>query len=201
MNPAVAAKIAVMDLKKLANVVSMLLTRPAMAWKSVTHSGDRTAMLNGFLYPLIMLSCLSSFLGMLFGYGIGFENIYYVIIKTGVLFATLFLSYHLLAFIVSKFTTAYMKAEYDRLLTDHLAGYSMVVILLLEICLGLFPNFRIIGWILQFYTVKIVWDGAAVLMRVPEERRLSYVIPVSLSVIFVPVAVGSLMSMLSVNFG
>lgn len=201
MNPAVAAKIAVMDLKKLANVVSMLLTRPAMAWKSVTHSGDRTAMLNGFLYPLIMLSCLSSFLGTLFGYGIGFENIYYVIIKTGVLFATLFLSYHLLAFIVSKFTTAYMKAEYDRLLTDHLAGYSMVVILLLEICLGLFPNFRIIGWILQFYTVKIVWDGAAVLMRVPEERRLSYVIPVSLSVIFVPVAVGSLMSMLSVNFG
>ncbi len=201
MNPAVAANIAVMDLKKLANVVSMLLTRPAMAWKSVTHSGDRTAMLNGFLYPLIMLSCLSSFLGTLFGYGIGFENIYYVIIKTGVLFATLFLSYHLLAFIVSKFTTAYMKAEYDRLLTDHLAGYSMVVILLLEICLGLFPNFRIIGWILQFYTVKIVWDGAAVLMRVPEERRLSYVIPVSLSVIFVPVAVGSLMSMLSVNFG
>lgn len=190
-----------MDLKKLANVVSMLLTRPAMAWKSVTHSGDRTAMLNGFLYPLIMLSCLSSFLGTLFGYGIGFENIYYVIIKTGVLFATLFLSYHLLAFIVSKFTTAYMKAEYDRQLTDHLAGYSMVVILLLEICLGLFPNFRIIGWILQFYTVKIVWDGAAVLMRVPEERRLSYVIPVSLSVIFVPVAVGSLMSMLSANFG
>ena len=90
-----------MDLKKLANVVTMLLTRPAMAWKSVTHSGDRTAMLNGFLYPLIMLSCLSSFLGMLFGYGIGFENIYYVIIKTGVLFATLFLSYLLLAFIVS----------------------------------------------------------------------------------------------------
>ena len=73
--------------------------------------------------------------------------------------------------------------------------------MLLEICLGLFPNFRIIGWILQFYTVKIVWDGAAVLMRVPEERRLSYSILVSLLVIFVPVAVGVVMSMLSVNFG
>lgn len=190
-----------MEFKKLANVIMILLTRPAMAWKGVSHSNNRIAMLNGYLYPLIMLCCLSSFIGSIWGYGFEYENIYYILIRTGVLFATLFISYHLLAFLISRFTSFYMKADYARLTTDLLAGYSMVVVLLLEICLGLFPNFRIIGWILQFYTVKIVWDGAAVLMRVPEERRLSYSILVSLMVIFVPVAVGAIMSVLSVNFG
>ncbi len=191
-----------MDFKSLANTVVMLLTRPAMAWKSILHSADKAAMLNLFIYPLIALCCASSLLGSLFSYGIEVESFYYVIVRMGLIFVTLFLSYHLLAFLVFKFSVAYMNnPNCSRVLTDLLAGYSMVVVLLLEICLGLFPNFRIIGWILQFYTVKIVWDGAAVLMRVPEEKRLSYTFVVSMMVIFVPVLVGAVMSMLSVNFG
>ena len=94
-----------------------------------------------------------------------------------------------------------MKVEYDRQHTDNLTAYSMVVIFLLEILLALFPNFRIIGWILQFYTVKIVWDGAAVLMRVPEERRFTYTMAVSLLVMVIPFLMGTLMSGLSTNLG
>lgn len=190
-----------MDFKALAHTVVMLLTQPAMAWRGILHSEGKATMLNGFLYPLIMLCCLSSLLGTLFSYGWELGGFYYLIVRVGVLFVTLFLSYHLLAFFILKFSVAYMKVDYSRSSVDYLAGYSMVVILLLEMCLGLFPNFRIIGWILQFYTVKIVWDGAALLMRVPEERRLSYTIVVSMMVIFVPVAIGAFMSMLSVNFG
>ena len=190
-----------MDYKKLLKIVVLLLTQPAMAWRHISHSENRVAMLNDYLYPLIMTSCLSLVVGTLLGHGLGFEGIYYVVLKAGVLFVTLFLAYHLSAFLVSKLSTAYMKVEYSRLFTDLLAGYSMVVVLLLEICLGLFPNFRIIGWILQFYTVKIVWDGASVLMRVPEERRLSFSVVVSVLVIFVPVLVDAVMSKLSVNFG
>lgn len=190
-----------MDFKKLSNMVIMLLTQPALAWKGISHSENRSAMLNNYLYPLIMFSCLSMLLGKLFTHGFGFENLYYVVVQAGLLFVTLFFAFHITAFFVAKFSAMYMKAEYSRLLIDLLAGYSMVVVLLLEICLGLFPNFRIIGWILQFYTVKIVWDGASVLMRVPEERRLSFSVVVSVLVIFVPVIVDAVMSKLSVNFG
>ena len=190
-----------MDYKKLLKTVVSLLTQPAMAWRHISHSRNKTAMLNDYLYPLIITGCLSLLVGTLLGHGLGFEEFYYVVLKAGVLFVTLFLAYHLSAFLVARLSVTYMKVEYDRLHTDLIAGYSMVVVLLLEICLGLFPNFRIIGWILQFYTVKIVWDGAAVLMRVPEERRLLYTVLVSVVVIFVPVVVGAVMSMLSVNLG
>ena len=124
-----------------------------------------------------------------------------MLINNGNTFFPNYSQYHLLAFFVAKISTAYMKAEYDRLHTDQLTAYSMVVVLLLEILLALFPNFRIIGWILQFYTIKIVWDGAAVLMRIPEERRFTYTIAVSVLVIVVPFVMGAVMSGLSTNLG
>lgn len=190
-----------MDFKKLLNLVLMLLSQPAKAWWHISHSAGRAPMFNEFLYPLIMLCSLSTLLGTLFTHEFGTESFYFAVVKMGVQFATLFLTYHLLAFFVAKISASYMKAEYDRLHTDSLTAYSMVVVLLLEILLALFPNFRIIGWILQFYTVKIVWDGAAVLMRIPEERRFTYTIAVSALVLVVPVVMGAFMSGLSSNFG
>lgn len=190
-----------MNLKKMLNIVFSLLGQPAIAWRGISHCENRAPMFNTFLYPLIMLCCLSSFVGTLLTLDFGFESFYYASIKMGVVFATLFFSFYLSSFLVARFSAVYMKAEYDRLLTDLLTGYSMVVVLLLELCLNLFPNFRIICWILQFYTVKIVWDGAAVLMRIPEERRLSFTMVVSLVLIITPVMIGSMMSMLSASFG
>ena len=65
-------------------------------------------------------------------------------------------------------------------------GYSMVVLLCLDICLGLFPEFRILAFITQFYTLKIVWDGAAVMMKINEERRLIYTMVVAIILIAMP---------------
>lgn len=190
-----------MDFKKLLNLVLMLLSQPAKAWRHISQSAGKAPMFNEFLYPLIMLCCLSTLLGTLFTHDLGTESFYFALVKMGVQFATLFLAYHLLAFLVAKISTAYMKTEFDRLHTDRLTAYSMVVVLLLEILLALFPNFRIIGWILQFYTIKIVWDGAAVLMRIPEDRRFTYTIAVSTLVLVVPFIMGVFMSGLSSNFG
>ena len=74
----------------------------------------------------------------------------------------------------------------------------MVVVLGLDVCLGLFPEVRVLAFIAQFYTLKIVWDGAAVLMKIAEERRLAYTMVVALIVIAMPAAVGKLMSYLSI---
>lgn len=190
-----------MDLKSLLNLVLMLLSQPAKAWRHISHCASRASMFNEFLYPLIMLCCLSTLLGTIFTHGFGADSLYFAIVKMGVQFATLFFAYHLLALIVAKISTVYMKTDYDRLHTDRLTAYSMVVVLLLEIVLALFPNFRIIGWILQFYTIKVVWDGAAVLMRITEERRFVYTMAVSVLVMLVPFLMGALMSGLSTNLG
>lgn len=190
-----------LDFKKLINTVLELLSQPAKAWRAISHTASKAPMFNEFLYPLIMLCCLSTLISTIVTHDFEAESFYFAMVKMGVQFATLFLAYHLSAFCVSKLSFSYMKTEYARLCTDQLTAYSMVVVLVLEILLALFPNFRIIAWILQFYTVKIVWDGAAVLMRIPEERRLTYTMIVAIIVMFVPCVVGMLMSGLSTNFG
>lgn len=186
-------------MKQLLGSVTLLVTQPAKAWKFVSRMGNRNAMFREFLYPLIALSCLATFLGMVFGNGFGGESIYPALVRMAIMFMTFFCTYHLTAFLVARLSTHYMDMEINRDKTDLLTGYSMVVVLLLDLCLGLFPNFRIIAWIAQFYTVKIVWDGAAVLLRIPEERRLGYTMIVSLMIIFIPIIIGKGMSLLSVN--
>ena len=52
-----------MDFKQMIATVSRLITSPAIAWKAISHSESRAAMFNAYLYPLIMLCCLSAFLG------------------------------------------------------------------------------------------------------------------------------------------
>ena len=49
--------------------------------------------------------------------------------------------------------------------------------------------------------IYLVWDGAAVLMRIPEERRFTFTIAVSALVILVPFIMGTIMSGLSTNLG
>lgn len=185
------------DFKKLLSSVLLLLMQPAKAWLYVSRKRDKSGMLNSFLYPLMILSGVAVLLGKVFGSGFGVESFFPAAVRTVVVVLTMYLTYHLASYMVLKLTEKFApnKAQLSHLLT----GYSMVVVLVLELCLGLFPNFRIIGWIAQFYTVKIVWDGAAVLMRIPEERRLSFTMIVSVVIIFMPLLLGRIMSLLSVS--
>ena len=91
----------------------------------------------------------------------------------------------------------YIDKECMRETIEIFTGYSMVVLLCLDICLGLFPEFRILAFITQFYTLKIVWDGAAVMMKINEERRLIYTMVVAIILIAMPFVVNKIMGALS----
>lgn len=190
-----------MNFKKLLNTNLLLITQPAKSWKTISQTIDREKMFNTYLYPMIAFCCLATFLGTIFGNGVNPESLYPAIVGMGVQFFTLFVSYHLIAFLTAKLTKIYTKAEYDKATTDSLTCYSMSIMFLLSICFGLFPNFRIIFWIMQFYTVKIVWDGAAVLMRIHEDNRLAYTIIISIFIIFIPAIMDRTISVLTENLG
>lgn len=185
------------DIKKLVKDVLMLVMQPAKAWLLVSRKVDRGAMTNTFLLPLIAFSGIAVFVGKVFGSGFEGASFFPAAVRMVVVFFAMFLSYYLSALVIHKFSQNYTPATAKN--SDLLTGYSMVIVLLLESCLGLFPNFRIIAWIAQFYTVKIVWDGAAVLMRIHEERRLLFTMVVSVIIIVMPLLMGRIMSALSVN--
>ncbi len=190
-----------MDYKRLFETSLLLLRHPARAWWIVLHKGERSAMLGEFLYPLIMLCGTSLFVGRILSNGFGWDSVYTGLISAAVRSFSLLFAYYASAYATAFLSAKFTDRETPREVTDMLAGYSMVVLLLLEICLGLFPEVLVLAFIAQLYTLKVVWDGAAVLMRIDEEHRLGYTMALTIVILMMPVIINKLMGYLSVLLG
>ena len=58
-----------------------------------------------------------------------------------------------------------------------------------QIIIGILPDFNIIGLLLQFYIVYVVWEGASTLMKVEEKDRLRFTIISSILLIACPMLI------------
>ena len=186
-----------MDYKKLFATSLELISHPARAWLHVMHKGTKREMLGEFLYPLVMLCGTALFLGRIFNNGFSWESLYTSTISAALCSFSLLIAYNVSAYAVAFFSAKYTGEEPVKETVDMFTGYSMVVLLCLDICLGLFPEFRILAFIAQFYTLKIVWDGAAVLMKIGEERRLAYTMVVAVILMLMPFVINKIMGSLS----
>ena len=186
-----------MDYKKLFATSLELIVHPAKAWWHVSHKGTKREMLGEFLYPLAMLCGTALFLGRIFNNGLGWDSFYTSVISAALCSFSLLIAYNVSVYAVAFFSAKYTGREYSRDTIEMFTGYSLVVVLCLNICLGLFPEFMILAFIAQFYTMKIVWDGAAVLMKIGEERRLAYTMVVAVILMLMPFVVNKIMGSLS----
>ena len=81
-------------------------------------------------------------------------------------------------------------------LNQQFVGYAMVVTFVLDIITGLF-SISILRWILQFYTVFVVYEGARTLMDVKDRDLTRYSLVVSLIVIVSPSLIATVFDKLS----
>ena len=186
-----------MDYKKLFATSLSFITNPAQAWLYVSRKGTRREMLGEFLYPLVILCGTALFLGRIFNNGLGWDSFYTSMISATLRSFSLLIAYNVSVYAVAFFSAKYAGREFLRDTVEMFTGYSMVVLLCLDICLGLFPEFSILAFIAQFYTLKVVWDGAAVMMKIGEERRLAYTMAVAVILMLMPFVVNKIMGTLS----
>ena len=186
-----------MDYKKLFATVLNIIAHPARAWWYVSHKGTKREMLVEFFYPLVVLCGTALFLGRIFSNGLGWDSLYTSTISAALRSFSLLIAYNISVYAIAFFSAKYTGKELSRETAEMFTGYSMVVLLCLDICLGLFPEFRILAFIAQFYTLKIVWDGAAVLIKITEERRLAYAMIVAIILIIMPFVVNKIIGALS----
>ena len=79
-----------------------------------------------------------------------------------------------------------LKLQYDILLSQEFAGYSMTVTFLLQILTGILPDLGIISMMLQFYIIYLVWEGSDKLMDVAEDKRVSFTVICSIILMVCP---------------
>lgn len=179
-----------MDYKELIHITLRLISSPAQAWEEIRLEEDRRKVFTAFVYPMIGLCGLSVFIGSLLtmGWG-GPQSFQYAMTRCCAVAVALFGGFFLAAYLINVMGVRWMRIPDQLPLVQQFAGYALVVVFLLRIVLGILPDFQIIAILLQFYTVYIVWEGSARLLRVTDANRLRYTLMTSVVLIVCPMLI------------
>ena len=79
-----------------------------------------------------------------------------------------------------------LKREDNLLLMQQFAGYAMVVLFVLQIIIGLMPEFSIVAILLQFYIAIVVWEGSDKLLLIAENERVRFTVIATIILIACP---------------
>ncbi|NLZ73620.1 MAG: YIP1 family protein [Bacteroidales bacterium] len=176
-----------MNYKELFNRVLLLISSPAKAWEEILLEEDKQKVFVGFVYPMIGIAALSVFLGVLFTQGwSGPRSFQIAMTECCSVAISLFGGFYLAAYLLNKATIKFFNLSDNLLRTQRLIGYSSVVLFILQIVTGILPNFQIVSWLLQFYVVYIVWEGAKIFVKMEENDRLKYTLLTSFLLLACP---------------
>jgi hypothetical protein len=143
-----------------------------------------------FVYPMIGLCGLTTFLGSLWAVGwSGPQSFQYAMTHCCAVLISLFGGYFLATYIIRETCVRLLGRNTEMALVRQFAGYALVVILVLRAVIGLLPDFQIIGLLLQFYTLYVVWEGAVPMVQADEHNRLNFTLIATLSLIASPIVI------------
>ncbi len=179
-----------MNYKNLFKIALLLISSPAKAWEEIRLEEDRRKVVIDFVYPMIGLCGLSVFIGTLLETGWSEpQSFQLAMTQCCAVAVALFGGYFLAAYGINEIQVRLFKVPGDMLLAQQFAGYALVVTFLIQVVTGLLIDFRVVGWLLQFYIVYVVWEGAPILMRVSEKNRLKFTILSSILLIVCPAVI------------
>ena len=177
----------------------LLISSPARAWEEIRLEEDRRRVFTAFVYPMIGLCGLSVFIGSLLAQGWGGpQSFQFAMTQCCAVAVSLFGGYFLAAYLINELCVKMFKMTSDIPLAQQFAGYALVVLFLLQIIMGILPDFRIIGLLLQFYIIFVVWEGAAKLMEIEDKDRLRFTIVSSVILIVCPLLIQFVFNKLTV---
>ncbi|KAA6315776.1 hypothetical protein EZS27_033813, partial [termite gut metagenome] len=151
-----------MNYKELFKIAWLLISSPARAWKEIGMERDKQKVFSAFVYPMIGLDSLSVFVHSLWKTGWGSpESFQTAMVACCAVAISLFGGYFLAAYIINRLSVGMFSLENNIPLIRQFCGYALVVTFLIKIVIGFFPDFEIIGWMVAFYTIYVVWEGVS----------------------------------------
>lgn len=186
-----------MNYKELYHRIVLLLSSPAKAWTEIAERNEGRLVLSDFVYPMIGLCGLSEFIGVFIGKEFTPDVFQVALTQCCALVVALFGGFFLAAYLVDKVGRRWLGRtdSYDRV--QEFVGYSMVVTFVLDIVSGLF-SIMLLHWILQIYTIVVVFEGARQLLKVEESKLAGYTVATTLIVLVCPAIIEFVFTKLSV---
>ena len=172
------------------------MSSPAKAWTEIDKNDDCKKVMSDFVYPMIGLCGLSVFLGTFIGNTEGVSAFQVAMTRCCAVFVSLFGGFVLSSYLTDLLGQKLLGRKEEKGLNQQFVGYAMVVTFVLDIVSGLF-SISILHWILQFYTVFVVYEGARSLMKVDEKDLTRYSLCASVIIMICPSLIASVFDKLS----
>lgn len=185
-----------MNYKELFRRIGLLISDPDKAWKEISKDVDKRIVQIGFVYPLIGFCGISTLIGSLWSDTSGLVVFQTAMMKCGGIFISLFAGFFLATYLVQLVNKRLLNREFSEDTVQQFVGYSMVVSFLLIFVNGLF-NISFLYWLLMFYTIYVVYNGAKILLGVQEDKITVYSLVVSLIVTCCPIFISFIFNKLS----
>lgn len=185
-----------MNYKELLNRTILLITAPAKAWVEIGTEDNRKKVMSEFVYPMIGLCGLSVFIGTFIGNTAGTSAFQIAMTRCCAVFVSLFGGFFLASYLTNLLGKRILGRDDETELNQQFVGYAMVVTFVLDIVSGLF-SISILHWILQFYTVFVVYEGARSLMDVEEKDLTRYSLIASVIIMISPSLIATVFDKLS----
>ena len=186
-----------LNYKELFRRVIVFLSAPGKAWDSVSRQEEGRTVVSSFVYPMIAFCSLARFIGAFIGKDIVSDVLQMALTRCCAIAVALFGGFFLAVYLLDKISQHWLKRKENIAKIQMLIGYSMTVIFVLNIISGLF-SLEILHWILQIYTIVIVFEGARRLMDIPESKLTAYTLAVTIIVLFCPAVIELIFNKLSV---
>lgn len=186
-----------MDYKKLFHKIIALLSSPGKTWTEISEGGEERNILGNFVYPLIGLCSMAEFIGAFLGRDITPDVFQNALRSCCALAVALFGGFFLAVYLIEAVGRRWFATAYSSPMLHTFVGYSMVVTFVLDMVSSFFP-IAILHWILQLYTLFVVFEGARRFLRVPETRLTSYTLVSTLFILLSPAVIESIFNKLTV---
>lgn len=183
--------------KGLFHQIVSLLSAPGEAWDEIAERGGAHDIQSKFVYPLIGLCGLSEFIGAFIGKDISPEMFQVALTRCCAVAVALFSGFFLSVYLLNKLSMNWLKTGDSNRRMQVFVGYSMVVTFVLGIISGLF-SIALLHWILQIYTLVVVFEGVRRWLNVAERLQMLFTIVATLIILVCPALIEFLFNRLSV---
>ena len=178
-----------------------LIVNPRQAWNDILEETPRQDVAMTFVFPLTCCCGLAILIGRLVRDGFVDGAFLNAFADSIIACLGLIVAFYLASAVADLLCNRYLHQEVDKNMSAILVGYSFSVLFALTILIGLFPEWVLFKWVLQFYVVYVVWGGAEVVLHLDEDRRMTFSLLTSAAILLIPFVIQLVFNKMSFIFG
>ncbi|GHT87622.1 hypothetical protein FACS189474_0870 [Bacteroidia bacterium] len=181
--------------KQLFTLLFKLIAESTPTWELLSEKQDSNNehFYKSYFFPVVGIIALLSFVGILLAAKtFDLQTALKTVIKQVLIYGG---SFYVISYVLSDYVFPRYGLEKDKWLAERFTGYASSLIYVVAMIKALFPSLFLLE-ILVFYTIYILWTGAAQFLKIKEDLLIKFTIFAGIIILLTPFLLNVLINLL-----